>query len=126
MITQQKIYDSKSDFQEKVSLKIRREKTDQTLSQNTSRIPVWLDFRGCASLRDILSNHKFLTPDHLTVADFISHLRTKNKLSSENAMFVFINNKLPRMTSTLSEIYSDEKDEDGMLYITVKEESVFG
>lgn len=121
-----KIYNSKFEYHDDVSLEVRKKKTVDTLLTNPTRIPVWLDFVGCTILKDVVKTHKFLTPDHLTLAGFIDHLRTKNSISSERGLYIFINNKIPQLSSTLVEVYSKEKDEDGMLYITIRDENVFG
>jgi GABA(A) receptor-associated protein len=47
-------------------------------------------------------------------------------LSSEKALFVFINGTIPAMNALLSQIYREHQDEDGFLYINYNTENTFG
>jgi hypothetical protein len=47
-------------------------------------------------------------------------------LSAEQGYVFFINNAIPPMESTLSELYSRYKDDNGFLQVIVCKESIFG
>ena len=47
-------------------------------------------------------------------------------IEAEKALFLFVNKQIVCNTSTLSEVYSNNKDSDGFLYIEYMEENVFG
>jgi len=70
-----------------------------------------------------INKHKYLVPNDITIAQLIYIIRKNIKLQPEKALFIFIDNKLPASTTILSSI---KKNEDGFLYITISEESVFG
>ena len=57
---------------------------------------------------------------------FIYVVRKRLKLSSEKALFVFINDKLMPNSRTLYEIYQEEKEEDDFLYMNYASENTFG
>ncbi|CAG7908602.1 unnamed protein product [Brassica rapa] len=52
--------------------------------------------------------------------------KKKIKLSSEKAIFIYVDNVLPPTGEILSSVYEEEKYEDGFLYITYSGETTFG
>ena len=69
---------------------------------------------------------KYLVPKDLTMAQFMYVIRKRMELSSNSALFAFVNNTIPPSSSLLSDIYEQHKDEDGFLYITYSGEQTFG
>lgn len=69
---------------------------------------------------------KYLVPDNITVGQFISMIRQRIKLASFEAIFLFVNNVIPRGSSYIKEVYDEHKDIDGFLYLIVQNESTFG
>ena len=57
---------------------------------------------------------------------FAHFIRQQIKLKDDEALFFFINNLLPNLNHLLSQIYKENKDEDGFLYIEYGEESIYG
>jgi hypothetical protein len=47
-------------------------------------------------------------------------------MDASTALFFFINNKIFPITSLIGDIYKNNADEDGFLYIEFCEESTFG
>ena len=89
------------------------------------RVPVYVKKAiGCEFID--IDKHKFLVPIDLTLGTFITVIRKRIKLSPEKALFIFINNVLPPLTSLMVNIYDDMKNKDGFLYIYYNGESVFG
>tara|TARA_B100001093_G_C26364569_1_gene816014 strand:+ start:318 stop:674 length:357 start_codon:yes stop_codon:yes gene_type:complete len=73
-----------------------------------------------------IDKHKFLVPDDITMGQFTYVIRKRLKINPEKAIFVFINKKLPQSSMLMSEIYSQNKDEDGFLYMVYSSENTFG
>ena len=59
-------------------------------------------------------------PADLTVGQFVYVVRKRIKMSSEKAIFIFINGVLPPTAALMSSIYEQQQDEDGFLYITYR------
>jgi GABA(A) receptor-associated protein len=69
---------------------------------------------------------KYLVPKDLTVGQFLYVIRKRMRLSSEKALFVFVNNTMPPTTQMVGDIYNRHKDSDGFLYLYYSYENTFG
>ena len=105
---------------------------DRTLEETTKirkkypeRVPIYVKKATGCEFIDIDKN-KFLVPIDLTLGTFITVIRKRIKLAPEKALFIFINNVLPPLTSLMVNIYDEMKNKDGFLYIYYNGESVFG
>jgi len=95
------------------------------MKKYSNRIPVVVEKDPRSKLNDIDKN-KFLVPNDMTLAQFIYIIRKRIKLSSEQALFLFINNQLSTNHCTMNEIYQTHKDNDGFIYILYTSENSFG
>ena len=108
------------------SLEKRCKESENILKKYPNRIPVIVErSEKCKEINDIDKN-KFLVPNDLTMNQFIYVVRKRLKLSSEKALFVFINDKIIPNSRTLYEIYQEEKEEDDFLYMNYASENTFG
>ena len=73
-----------------------------------------------------IDKKKYLVPADLTVGQFVYVIRKRIKINPEKAIFTFVNGKLPPTSQLMSNIYDENKDEDGFLYITYSGENTFG
>ena len=76
------------------------------------RIPVIVEKAAGGDLPDI-DKKKYLVPTDLTVGQFVHVIRKRIKLAPEKAIFIFVNNVLPPTAGLMSQIYEEQKDEDG-------------
>ena len=67
-----------------------------------------------------------MVPVDLTVGQFVYVIRKRIKLTSEKAIFIFVNDILPPTAALISTIYEEHKDEDGFLYVLYSGENTFG
>uniref|UniRef100_A0A8D2P0F8 Microtubule associated protein 1 light chain 3 gamma n=1 Tax=Zosterops lateralis melanops TaxID=1220523 RepID=A0A8D2P0F8_ZOSLA len=75
----------------------------------------------------LLDKTKFLVPEELTMAQFITIIRSRMALTATQAFYLLVNNKsLASMSLTMAEVYRDYKDEDGFVYMTYASQEMFG
>jgi len=70
--------------------------------------------------------HKYMVPKGITMAQFMCMLRTRIKLTSDKAIFVFIDNTLVPNSELMENLYARHVHTDGILYMTYASESTFG
>lgn len=90
-----------------------------------SRIPCILEQNSKDTMPDF-GQAKFLIPGDKTFSEFVITVRSEIKLDSKQGLFFFVNNKIPVFSNTFSQIYNENKDKDGFLYIVVATENCFG
>ena len=111
-------------FQSKHSFLKRKEESDRILAKYPDRVPVICE-RITRRINE-LDRKKYLCPGDLSLANFMYVIRKRMKLEPEKAIYLFINDKLCPTSALLSQIYDENKDEDGFLYIKYDGESTFG
>lgn len=67
-----------------------------------------------------------MAPKDLQCAQLIFVVRRRLVIRPEQGMYFFIRNRLVPSTTTIQQIYEDNKDQDGFLYINYSLENTFG
>lgn len=104
----------------------RLKKSQVILEKYPDRVP--LIIQPSKNDRDIypIDKSKYITPRDLTMLQLQQIIRKRIRFPSEKALFMFINNKMFPITSMVGNIYDDNKDPDGFLYVTYCQENTFG
>ena len=113
-------------YRKNVPFDERKLKASVILKQHPERIPVVVECSEELQLLHPLKKNKFIVPHELNLAQFMFVIRKHMKLDPTHAIFVFINNHLHPTTSVMGELYTNQKDEDGFMYLSVFQESAFG
>ncbi len=116
---------TRSSFKQKFSLQQRKFEASRIHKKYPDKIPVIVDKDPNSQAPDILKT-KYLVPTDMTFGAFLYVIRDHIKIKAEEALFLFVNNKLPCMQEMISTLYYSEKDEDGFLYINYSLENTFG
>mgnify|MGYP001278637621 CR=1 FL=1 len=95
------------------------------LSKYPTRIPVIVEKKEDCSFNSITKN-KYLVPKEMLMNQFIFIIRKRIKLNPSESLFVLVNNSLVSSNTNLSEIYEQNKDSDGFLYMIYTSENTFG
>jgi len=103
----------------------RCRESKRVIDKYNDRVPVICEKSIYSNLPDI-DKKKYLVPIDLTIGQFLYVIRKRINISSDQALFVFVNNTVPTTGALLSQVYKENKDEDGFLYFTYTGESVFG
>ena len=110
-------------------LKKRQNSSRILMEKYTGRIPVIVTKKDGSSLPDLVQK-KFLVPDDMTIGKFIIMLRSRNTISAQQSIFMFIKqgNKhiVVPYSETFKAVYDNMKNEDGYLYLIYSDDSVFG
>jgi GABA(A) receptor-associated protein len=73
-----------------------------------------------------IPKNKFLVKNHMLLSEFVFVIKKHLLLKPCEAIFIFINGKIPVSTKSISELYNTEAENDGILYIEYSMENVFG
>lgn len=112
-------------FKKKHTFEQRRLDFQRVHEKYPTRIPVIIEKSVNSKISDI-DKIKFLVPDDQTIGQFIYVIRKRIQLQSTEAIFVFINNTLPKTSDLIKTVYNENKDADGFLYLTYSGENTFG
>ena len=104
----------------------RLKKSQLILEKYPDRVP--LIIQASKNDRDIypIDKSKYITPRDFTLLQLQQIIRKRIRFPAEKALFLFINNKLYPITSVIGQVYDNNKDTDGFLYITYCQENTFG
>jgi len=112
-------------FREENNLEQRKSEAEKIRTKYPDRIPVVVERVPNSQIPEI-DKRKFLVPNDISVAQFMWIIRKRIQLPSEKAIFLFVNKTIPQSSSTMGQIYTSFKDEDGFLYIAYSGENTFG
>ena len=107
------------------SIHLRVAESDKLRRQYPDRYPIIINKAPNCTLNDI-KKIKFLVPGELTIGQFIYVIRKHIELTSEQAVFIIVNNVLPPTSSLISDIFAEHYSSDGFLYVLYTSENVFG
>ncbi len=113
-------------YKERVSFEDRKKVSDRIVNEHPNRIPVIVECSEPLQREHPLPKNKFAVPYDLTLAQFMYVIRKNMALKPEFALYAFINNRLHPTASLIGTIYSQEKTDDGFMYIELFQESTFG
>ena len=103
----------------------RKIECKKILLKYPDKIPIIVEKNDSCELNEI-NKKKYLGPNDMPFNQFIYIIRKRINLESSKSLFIMINNKLIPSNKTLGEIYDDEKNEDGFLYMIYTSENTFG
>jgi len=113
-------------FKNKYSFNQRKINCDNILSKYPDRIPVICEKHPYSRNAPDIDKSKYLVDHYLTLAQFILVIRKRMRLKPEVALYIFVDGSIPSNSSFVYNLFLDNRDDDGFLYITYDIENTFG
>ncbi|KAH0792289.1 autophagy-related protein 8B [Histomonas meleagridis] len=114
-----------SRYKKEKTLEERKLESKNILQKYVGHVPVIVDKDPRCKLPDI-ERQKFLVPSDLSIGHFVYVVRKRINLQPSDAIFLFVNKKLPSTNSSMGQLYCDNKDEDGFMYCTYSSDTAYG
>ncbi len=115
-----KPYPSKTEYEYKLvhSHYERKSESTRILKKYPNMVPIILEKSDQSNINDI-EKHSYIFPRAVTFSAVIIKIRKLLNIPSSRSLYFFINNqKVPRTTDNLGDLYRIYKDKDLFLYIT--------
>ncbi len=114
-------------FRQSFDFALRSEEAARVVAKFPGRVPVVVERSQSSPSLPAIDKPKFLAPKELTVGQFLFVIRKRLKLSSEQTMYLLVNDAVLVSTSaTMCSVFEQYHDDDGFLYVTYAIENTFG
>jgi len=119
-------YKSKKNFQTTHSLSWRQENSKKIREKYPGKVPVIVFPIDLVSGNPEIDKTQFLVDKNVLLCTFLNVIKKRLIMKPSEALFLFINGRIPMMTKSIFEIYNEYTDNDGFLYIEYSIEQTFG
>jgi hypothetical protein len=100
-------------------LKQRRELSNKLLSTYQDHVPVIVEFITCVTDQCSINKHKYLVPSDSILCKFYNKVIKEFNHDSSIPMYIMTSkNKVLAMDEKIYDIFFENKDSDGFLYLT--------
>lgn len=109
----------------KISFEKRRQLSENLLQKHPDYLPIIM-LNSKPKTTKSFKKFKFICKRFYKFEDFLTLIRSSGHIESDKAIFFFCGHKLIQNKQFLSELYENNKHDDGFLYIHYMAESTFG
>ena len=111
-------------YKKENSFEKRKSESNNVRIKYPNRIPIIIEVFSKSDIK--LDKFKYLVPFDFVIAQLLCIIKKRINMTSETALFIFINNLVPPATITIGTLYKENRDKDGFMYITISLENTFG
>jgi len=115
-----------SKFKTDFTFEQRCAEVERIRSKYPDRIPVICERHLSDTNSPNIDKTKYLVPMDLTVGQFLFIIRKRIHITSDQALYLFVNGSIPPTIESMNMVYENFKDNDGYLYMEYAAESTFG
>eukprot|EP00112_Aurelia_sp_Birch-Aquarium-sp1_P005562 Seg1634.14 transcript_id=Seg1634.14/GoldUCD/mRNA.D3Y31 product="Microtubule-associated proteins 1A/1B light chain 3B" protein_id=Seg1634.14/GoldUCD/D3Y31 len=114
-------------FKERKTFHARKRDSEAIMALYPDKVPIIIERYKNERNLPVLDKIKYLVPFDMTMGSLANITRKRLQLSSAQSLFLLVNHKSMACASTLlSDVYRDEKDDDGFVYVVYASQEVFG
>jgi GABA(A) receptor-associated protein len=113
-------------FKQQHSFQYRFNESKRIMEKYRDRVPVICEKGVKQPTLPNIDKQKYLIPNDITAGQFIAIIRKRMNLTANEAIFLFIDNKIISSNSNMKQVYEQSKEPDGFLYVQYSKENVFG
>nr|XP_033812042.1 microtubule-associated proteins 1A/1B light chain 3C-like isoform X2 [Geotrypetes seraphini] len=114
-------------FKQRKCLALRRDEVNGMRKKFPRKLPVIVERYPKEKILPVLDKMKFLVPQELTLGQFMAIIRNRMPIGPSQSLYFLVNNcSLVGMSLSMAEVYTENRDEDGFLYITYASQEAFG
>jgi GABA(A) receptor-associated protein len=113
-------------YKKRIPFETRKAESTRMLEKYKDKIPIVVEKNYKLAINPDIDKSKYLVPYDLSFGEFLQVIRKRTKIDPNQALFAFIDNKLPCTNDIMINIYKNHADDDGFLYIIYSMENTFG
>ena len=117
------------DFKEKFTFAQRSCESSRIMKLHPTRIPIIIEKSDKCTQPSIknIDKRKYLVPKDMTIGQFMYVVRKRISLAPHEAVFIFTQTgTIPCTSTSIENIYNQDKNDDGFLYLSYSGENTFG
>jgi GABA(A) receptor-associated protein len=112
-------------FKEESTFEQRKAEASAIRIKYPERVPVIIERFPGSQVND-MDKKKFLIPSDISISQLVWIIRKRVHLEPEKALYLYVGKTMPVASMSIAQVYEEQHDEDGFLYVMYSGENTFG